>query len=538
MSRRPPAGGLQAAHRARPRVRSTWLALLLCACMGGAQAQRADAPPWPDSFTLARVQFDGGPHPALGDAELQALAAPFLNRPLRALDVEELRQRITRRCVERGYISSGALVADDALQGDTLRVQLLVGRVGTVRQRGLDGLAPAYVEQRLLRSGDVLDVHRLQDRFQWLLADPLFRRINVSVVPGAVLGQATLDIDAERAAAWSATVFAHNQGAPAVGSAVAGVEFGLRNLSSWGDTLAATLSRSGGSDSGELSWAVPLAAHRTTLTLHASHGRASVTEEPLDALGVDSVVRGRDITLAHPVVDGARQRLVLGATWGRRDNRTTLGGEPFSLVPGEPTGQPAVRAWRWFQELTLRGERHALTLRSTFASGRSNVPADAGVPGAPAARYRLWQGQLLGSAALGDGGARLQLRAVVQHTGDTLVPLEQLSVGGRHTVRGYRENTLVRDRGWAFGLEGWWPLLGADGARRSVALVPFADLGRAANVGGPAARLAAVGLGLQARIDDIEAEIHFARRLERRPVDTRGDLQDHGIHLSLRWRAL
>ena len=38
-------------------------------------------------------------------------------------------------------------------------------------------------------------------------------------------------------------------------------------------------------------------------------------------------------------------------------------------------------------------------------------------------------------------------------------------------------------------------------------------------------------------LENIDAEIYVARRLERRPVDTRGDLQDHGIHLSVRWLA-
>ena len=66
--------------------------------------------------------------------------------------------------------------------------------------------------------------------------------------------------------------------------------------------------------------------------------------------------------------------------------------------------------------------------------------------------------------------------------------------------------------------------------------MPFVDAGQAWNHDEARRKLASAGLGLVLSWAELEAEIFYGRRLERRPTDTRGDLQDHGIHLALRVR--
>lgn len=481
------------------------------------------------------VEFQG--HRSLDDAALQALAAPFLNRPIRLVDLEELRQRITRAYVARGHVNSGALLPQPVPTGGTLRIQVVEGRVTALRQRGLDGLSPEYLRGRLVRPGETLHLPSLQERFGALLDDPLIERLNARLLPGDALGESLLDLQVTRRRPWHFGLFAHNQGAPSVGSAVVGAELRLHNLTGWGDQLAATLARSRGGHQHDLSWTLPVAATATLLQLRTARSATSVVEEPLAALDVASRVDTREITLSHPLLDDAGRRLTLGLSHAQRDNRTTLDGQPFSFVSGEATGQVRVRTWRFFQDLSLRHGRHALALRSTFAVGRNNLDDIDPLPGQPRARYRLWLGQALGTVALGEQGAQLQLRATVQRSRDALVPLEQLAVGGRHTVRGYRENQLVRDNGWALSLEGQLPLWRGDKLGRHLLLVPFADAGAARNRGSHSQRLASAGLGLRARWDSLEAELFVAHRLERRPVESQGDLQDHGIHLSVRWHV-
>jgi len=487
--------------------------------------------------TLRAVRFEG--HTQFTITELEAIAAPFLGRPLRPLDLEELRQRVTRAYVERGHVNSGAVIGEGALQGDTLTLRIVEGRITQLRQRGLQGLNERYLASRLLREGEVLDINRLQDRYRLQLADPLFARLNAQLLPGGGPGTAVLDVEVTRAAPWQATIFANNHVAPAVGSTQLGIEGVWRDLSGWGDALAITLAGGEASRQVDASWLLPLLGSRTTLALRAADGESSVIEEPVAALDIESRVATREATLAHPVVDESRQRWALGLTWAQRRNRTSLAGVPFAFVPGEPEGGIRVESWRVFQELTLRRERDVWALRASVLAGRNNLATEPLLAQQPSRRYQL--AQLQGQASIatgseGESGGPLIVRALLQRSPDRLVPLEQLAIGGRHTVRGYRENQLVRDNGWAIGLEWHWPLWRDSVRRASMTLAPMLDAGAGWNRDEPKSRLASAGLGLLWTVAEVDGELFLARRLERRDNPTHGDLQDRGIHLLLRWR--
>ncbi|MBL8343902.1 MAG: ShlB/FhaC/HecB family hemolysin secretion/activation protein [Rubrivivax sp.] len=483
------------------------------------------------------MRFEG--HTQFTLAELEALAAPFLQRPLRPLDLEELRQRVTRAYVERGHVNSGAVIAEGALQGDTLTLRIVEGRITQLRQRGLQGLTERYLASRLLREGEVLDVNRLQDRYRLQLADPLFARLNAQLLPAGEPGAAVLDVEVTRAPPWQATVFANNHVAPAVGSTQLGMEGVWRDLAGWGDALAITLAGGEASRQIDATWLLPLGGSRTTLALRAADGESSVIEEPVAALDIGSRVTTREATLTQPLIDESRQRWALGLTWAQRRNRTSLSGVPFAFVPGEPEGGIRIESWRVFQELTVRRERDVWALRASVLAGRNNLAAEPLLPQQPPRHYRLAQLQGQGSIATGsegEPGGPLIVRALLQRSPDRLVPLEQIAVGGRHTVRGYRENQLVRDNGWAVGLEWHWPLWRDAVRRAGVTLAPTLDAGAAWNRDEPKSRLASAGLGLLWTVAEVEGELFVARRLERRDNPTHGDLQDRGIHLSLRWR--
>jgi len=508
-----------------------------------AQAAAGDtsSTPLPTSFTLRSVRFEGATR--FTPAELQALAAPFLNRPLRPLDLEDLRQRITRAYVERGHVNSGAVIAPGALQGEMLTLRVVEGRIARLQQRGLERLSPRYLESRLRREGEVLDVAVLQERFQLQLADPLFTRLNARLLPDDTPGEAVLDVEATRAPPWQLAVFMHNHVAPAVGSVQLGLESTWRNVLGWGDALALTLAGGEASDQVDAAWLVPLLASRTTLALRWARGASSVVEEPVAVLDIASRVTTREATLTQPLLDEPRQRLALGLTHAARRNRTTLAGFPFAFTPGEPEGGIRLETWRVFQELTLRRERDVYALRVSALHGRNNLVPEPLVPQQPPGRYRIWQAQgqtsWATSNAAGETGAAggpLLVRALLQRSPDRLVPLERLAVGGRHTVRGYRENQLVRDNGWAVGMEWHWRLWQDTAQAARLTLAPLLDVGAAWNQGEAKSRLASAGLGLLWAQGGLEAELFVARRLERRDTPTSGDLQDHGIHFLLRWR--
>ena len=135
---------------------------------------------------------------------------------------------------------------------------------------------------------------------------------------------------------------------------------------------------------------------------------------------------------------------------------------------------------------------------------------------------------------------QLVFRTDLQLAEDLLLSLEQFSMGGHSTVRGYRENELVRDNGIVSSLELRVPLWSDAPGWPTVELAPFFDWGNSWNTDRPFAQkepetLMSAGVGLRfAFTRYLEGQIYWGEELRKvdDPPDDR-DLQDTGVQFQL-----
>jgi len=130
------------------------------------------------------------------------------------------------------------------------------------------------------------------------------------------------------------------------------------------------------------------------------------------------------------------------------------------------------------RELTtedLEALRLALT-RLYINAGGSDDPRYGRCAGWPVRR-------LVGAIPVGrrltDWGLQALTRLDVQLASAPLLPLEQIAVGGRYSVRGYRENQLVRDNGVIGSVEARVPVVRNVSWADVVELASFMDAGTA-----------------------------------------------------------
>lgn len=522
--------------------------LLTCA---GALAAEAPLPPLPADLAAMpaaplQVRVDAiefrGNH-AITTAELQAHAAPHVGRVHGVAELEALRRQLTRLYVDRGYVNSGVLLPQRLADG-VLVFQVIEGRLTAVRLGGMDGLDERYVSARLQRPGDaILDMGQLRDRYQLLLADPQIARMNARLVPGQQLGEASLDVDVQRSRPWALSLFANNYRPASIGSAAAGVTGTLRNLSGRGDqvdlTLQAPVERGGQGGHGRLDWQLPLVTCGlvgTQLQLGLERGSSSVIEEPVDQLDIRSRLSSRELGLSQVWSETLERRFDSGLTWLSRDNRTSLLGEPFSFTPGVPDGELREALWRAWTGGAWRSETQVLAMRASYAWGHTNVQDVAGLPPSPlpAKHFGVWVAQASYSRQVFDRAAQFGARLSWQHTGDHLLPLDALALGGLGTVRGFRQNQLVRDRGVFVNLELEFPLREQSADGWALSLTPFLDLGRAANVGESGTTLTSLGVQARARWQGWTLDLSLAHRLQGARLGT--TLQDRGVLLQLAYK--
>ncbi len=499
----------------------------------------ADAP----MMRVRHIVFRG--NRVIPSDHLDALVGSYLNRPLGTDDIETLRQRVTRHYVELGYVNSGAVLAADALKGDTLTLDIIEGRVATLRLKGLERLHEDYVVGRLVQDDtEALNVEQLRERFQRLLDDPLFERINARLMPGSHLGEALLDVEVARARPYFLSIAANNYRPPSISETAVNLAGGIRNLTGYGDFLEGSVQHADGRiGRGNLAWQMPLNQRGTRLSLQLDHGRSAVVEEPMQVLDIKSTLDSKDIGLSHTFRETLHERITLGINRLWRENRTELLGMPFSFVPGEPNGVTRTRSWRFWQEYTRRTEVDALALRSTFSWVRNNLQDAIGLPAAnnaPAHQYATWLGQAQYARQLHSAGTQLVLRGTLQASQRHLLGLDQLAIGGVATVRGYRENLMLRDTGALLNAEIDHPLLRNAGNGLNLSLVPFYDFGRARNRdhNATADSISSVGVALRSRWQGAFVDLAVAHRLSYpdSAAGLHGSLQDKAVHLQMGYR--
>jgi hemolysin activation/secretion protein len=331
-------------------------------------------------------------------------------------------------------------------------------------------------------------------------------------------------------------VYFDNYQPPSSGAEVVGASGVLRNLTGLGDTLQADLAHGiEGGDNHYASWRVPV-VYRTELFARYQHEQSTVVEEPLDVLDLDSELDSYEAGVSYALLDSLQHRLSFDLLYTHRENSTALLGQPFSFVPGEPTGTSKVDALRFAQEYVGRGSTDSLAARSTFTLGETNVqeslaPSDI----APAARYFTWIGQAQYARLLAQNGTSVVLRGLVQLSPDRLVPMERFALGGIGTVRGYRENQVVRDQGYSASIELHYPLFDRPAERHRLELVPFVDAGEAWNRSESHEELRSLGLAVSWRFRRLFVDFYYAAKLVEPEVETSGDLQDEGVQFQVRY---
>ena len=477
---------------------------------------------------------------------LNEICNQYLRRPVGQSEVEELRIALTKAYVSRGYVNSGVVFSVASPDRETLAFDVVEGKLRTIRAGGLGRLNPNYVIRRLAPTeGEVLNVEVLRERYQSLLSDPLFQRMNARLVPEPQLGEAALELEVQRAQPYRLSFFTNNYRPPSIGSQAMGFNGGIRNLTGQGDALEIGVQQgrsSGGGGRTSLSWLMPLNYSGTVFSFQMDRGRSSVVEEPLAVLGIRSNLNTRDFGLSQTLVESLRHRFVIGINQIERVSKTTLLGQPFSFTAGEPDGITKAPARRVWQEYSYRTEVQAISMRSTFSFVRNNLQLVRGLPSATQAdpASRIWLGQAQYVRQVMDNGAQVILRGSMQQTNQRLLPLDGIALGGVNTVRGFRENQLVRDRGRVLNLEFMFPAVRNGELGMMLDIKPFYDQGWAANTGDIPAKLSSAGVAMRFSWVGFSIDLAVARALAK-PIsvaNNSGILQDRGVHLQITYQFL
>ena len=480
------------------------------------------------------------------DAELAEVTAPYRNRELTTDDLERVRLALTLLYVNKGYLTSGAIIPDQDVAFGTVVIQMVEGRLARIDVEGNEWFRSSYLRDRVARGVSTpLSIQPLQERIQLLQQDPRIERINAELKPGDVRGDSVLSVRVKDANPFKAWLEFNNYQTPTVGAERGLATVAHQNVTGHGDQFAFTYGRSHGVNPIiDTSYSVPLNAYETTLTAYYRRNAFLVVENPFRSLdlNVDSEIIG--IAVRQPVYRTVTDEVALTLTGEHLYLKTTSAfdapGLPSLFIAGSSTtGVATVSALRFSQEYTHRSQSLVLAALSRVSVGLNVLGATINSGPLPDGQFVSWLGQAQVVKRLDDWwGVQLLGRVAVQVASDRLFALEQMPVGGRFSVRGYRENTLVRDDAVLASFESRFPLLRFASGEDRLQFAQFVDFGHAWNAKGDTPdpqTLASIGAGLRWMIlpqERARFEVYWGQQLNH-VRSGEGNLQDHGIHLQL-----
>ena len=498
---------------------------------------------------VEEFKFEG--NTAFSDKELQQVLKQLTDKPIsfaELLQAEEIIQnKYTAGCrSENGqpcYINSGAFIPANqtfSRNNAVVTIRVVEGGIENIEITGLNKLNSGYVRSRIQRGiSQPLEREKLLEQLQILQLDPLIANISAELAAGTRPERSNLELSIAEADSFFTEFFSDNARAPSVGSWRRGIRFTEGNLLGFGDRLGGEYVNTNGSNAVDLSYSIPITAENTTIDIRGGITSTEVIEEPFDRADIVGDSFNLEFGMRQPVYRTPTTEIALGLSGTRQESNTEVEGRNADISPGaDENGETRISALRFSQDYTKRTLQDVFALRSQFNVGLDVFDSSINPEPEPDSRFFAWRGQGQYVRRLGQNNLLL-VRSDLQLATTNLVPLEQFSVGGIQSVRGYRQDALLTDNGFFMSGEVRFPVYQTASRQSSLSLAPFFDFGVGwndnSNNNPEDNKLIGLGLGLQWQTGDkFNARLDYGIPLLD-VEDNDNTLQEDGIYFSVNY---
>jgi hemolysin activation/secretion protein len=493
------------------------------------------------AFVVREIEFVGGT--VFESQDFAPLTAEYAGRKLTFEDLLRLRDETTLLYVNRGYLTSGAIIG--SLQDEVLTVELVEGSLTDIQVSPESRFRHDYLREYLEGFGplDPVNVVNLEERLQILQADNHIDRVEAQLLPGERRGESVLYLRPYEVEPLTFVIEANNYLSPALGSGQVLLAMNYLNARGVGDDLHLGLRAAEGLVELAADYRFPINSLGTRMAVYAFGADSEIVSSPFDELDIEASTRTYGARLSHPLTRSLTtfSELYLSGEW--RESKTYLLGSGFSFVEGADDGKVQLAVLRGGWGHTQRTRQRVLAARAQVSFGLNEFGVTSAPPeassSAPDSDFIVFLGQLQWAQRIEYLQSQIIARLDLQWADGPLFGLEQMPIGGRWSVRGYRENTLIRDSAVVGSIEWRIPLRVDVAAVRKLEIGPFVDWSYSWNENrgeiGPK-EIGSAGLGLRwVPFGNAEFEFFWGYAFENIDYAGDDDLQDDGFHLRFRW---
>jgi hemolysin activation/secretion protein len=454
---------------------------------------------------VEEIELEG--NTVFSDAELKKAINLNKEQKVSLESLIQLRTRISDYYRDRGYLRSGAFMPSQEISNGKAKIQIIEGSISEIDIEGLSRLNKNYISLRLPPLGKTIKEEDLIEALAKLKQDPLIENIKANlkqITPGKNL----LLVKIEENQPLTSSLAVTNNYSPSVGT-LGGTLSANYHLFGFGDRLGLNYTRTEGLTRYDGSYSFPVNKYNGTIELNYTNADTRIVEDPISALDIQADLEVLGLSARQPISLDEQSDLALAIKLELIESETFVNEDfSFAFVEGLPDGRSQFSALRLIQEYFNRGEESSIGLRSQFSVGLNLFEPTVTAVGRDGL-FWSWQGQ--GQWLKRLDNFLLVSNLNVQLTNDKLLPVEQFTLGGTGSVRGYRQNLAIGDNGITGSVELQMPLI--ERTNWQIQLIPFIDAGTLWNNASEALNyntLASIGLGLNYELGNtIEARINY-----------------------------
>lgn len=431
------------------------------------------------TFPVRKIEVIGST--VFQPAEIEKITGAIAGKTVTLDELRKVTDAITQLYLSRGYITSRAVLVEQAIRNGIVQIRVIEGTIGQIEIEGLQKIRESYVRDRIrLGISTPLNKDRLEDQLRLLKADPLFAVVEASLRAGSGTGQSILTLRVREAKQVSGFVGADNLSPPSVGSERIGAALNYRNLTGQGDEISASYYRStqGGSSSLDFNYRLPVNSMNGTVQLRVSPSRSKIIDPEFAAFRIRSQSDLYELSYRQPLIRSYREEFALSIAFTLQNGQTFLfQNTPFPFgIGADLDGNTRTRVFKLSQDYIRRDPQGAWVARSQLNFGLNVLNATTNDSPVPDGRFFSWLGQFQRVQRLG-ADHLLIVQADLQLTPDSLLPSQQFVIGGGQSVRGYRQNARSGDSGFRFSIEDRITVQRTSSGAPVLQFAPFIDVG-------------------------------------------------------------
>lgn len=442
------------------------------------------------------------------DNDFEKIVSQFEEKKVTVESLLRIRAKITDYYVKRGYINSGAFIPQQEFTDGVLEVIVIEGILAAIEIEGLSSLKESYITSRLPALEKPLKISKLTDSIAKLSSNPLIESIE-SKLEQLSLGKSVLRIKLQETKPFTAQFSLANDYSPSIGR-LGGTASASYHVLGYGDLVSIDFTKTAGLTRYSASYEIPVNKYHGTLDLSYVNANSEIIEDAVSALDIQADFEAFELNFRQPLRISRTAELAFEVKLELIDSETFVRDDfSFAFVDGLEDGRSQITAMRLIQDYFSQDERNSVAIRSQFNIGLDLFDATETRVGKDAL-FWSWQGQTQWLRRFNNLSLISTLN--IQLTPDKLLPVEQFTLGGRDSVKGYRQNLSIGDNGVTANTELQIPLL--ETPESKVAIIPFINGGTIWNNSSEvldSSTLFSTGLGVSYKLrDTLEARLDYA----------------------------